>query len=52
VGLFLTILLISSILVLYFSGILFKDLREYWKLINSLKEEEKEGPESTIELDK
>ena len=26
--------------------------KEYWKLINSLKEEEKEGPESTIELDK
>ena len=26
--------------------------KEYRKLINSLKEEEKEGPESTIELDK
>ena len=26
--------------------------KEYWKLINSLKEEEKEGPESIIELDK
>ena len=26
--------------------------KEYWKLINSLKEEEKEGPKSTIELDK
>jgi HSP90 family molecular chaperone len=26
--------------------------KEYWKLINSLKEEEKEGPENTIELDK
>ena len=26
--------------------------KEYWKLINSLKEEEKEDPESTIELDK
>jgi hypothetical protein len=26
--------------------------KEYWKLINSLKEEEKEGTESIIELDK
>ena len=26
--------------------------KEYCKLINSLKEEEKEGPKSTIELDK
>jgi hypothetical protein len=35
-GLFLTILLISSILVLYFSGILFKDLKYVYHLSNSI----------------